>query len=1156
MRRAVRALALSLALSTSAFAQKDSPLELVRSLRANGQFDLAAQKLEELRAKPTGLSPDEVQILPLELARIRLEEASRETEDSRRATLIGQARAAFEEFTRNNPDHPMAAQANVEIARLLALQAKGRLSRANRLESADAKAREYTKIRPEFTKAMARYQEAIANLDGRIQKLDEATAAKKDKESPLAAELKRSKAQAELDAVVLQYELGQTFVGDDDRKKRGEEMDKAIKAFEKLGGQYQDTRIGFLARVWAFQSRYSQGEEKAAGDMNRYVSANRTHREAGDAVRLAAYFAIQHTFEADRGKEGPEQKFLRTEQAADDWLSKYPDAKNTPEGLGARYRRALMKEQRGLLPPNARFEESKPKKDEPAGPRKIVNLTAAGKGLLEEANKHYKELAETENEYSDRAQRRRLTNQLLMLEAEGKGGDTPLRSINTLEQGYLAAQIQLARIYDLEKSNQPADKREAEEKRRTQLATQYLERGLRLATAKDTPRDVFDAQMLLIRFLTQNERAVEAAVLGEALARNNPKVPKAALAAQLAVYAYNTALARLKSSGGSDEAAEADVARIKRLALFADATWPNDGPTDAIRHILAFYQGNRDKDYDAAWKTYSRIGTGYPDLYQARREMAGALFYLVRPEEKDPKKYREALQKNITDRAQQWRTTMSALESLPEPQANAPAHEAESWAGAKTMQAQLYYLAGDADRVQATVKQVVDGLKRQTGLDDKKRDDLAYTARVLHYNALQSRAADYIRGKEYAKVGEVLGKELEALKADLGQAAPADAPPGFERMRQAQRGLLIAAMSASVQNKQADEASKLLDILQGAGGSLEANLAVLQQLVTAIRGQIDTLTKAGNKAEADDLARNFTEFLDKIRGDDTSKLAPGVVVFLGQGYGAVDQPARAAELFEQLINKPFVNTAKTDEEQRDAATKHETQVRQWRFYQAQALRQAGGKPNFDKAMALMQEVVGDPVKKGAKLGWGYRNLTIRKEYCRLLEDQGLFGAAGQNWVKLASEFGGADRGGPPAPVKFLGLRPTILAYAQAMDEAALAAFGVPAASSAGFDQGFKNVYPALAERRNAQRQIYFDIFVEVQRCSARSYSAPQVVAKIKGGPDAANLKLADVGQKLHELLARNEDVSPEIREKIHDVLNQYPLARKKFDELAAAGPKS
>lgn len=1153
MRRAALALALSLA-ATHGFAQQpDSPLDLIRALRANGQIDLAIQKLEELRAKPTGLSPEEIKILPLELARTRLEAASRETEDSRRTSLMIQARAAFEEFTRNNPDHPMAAQANVEIARILALHAKSRMSRAARVEG-EAKAAEYAKVRPDFVKAVARYREAIANLDGRIQKLD---AAKKEKESPLAAELKRSKAQAELDAVILQFELAQTFAGDDERKQRGAEMDKAVKAFEKLGGQYADTRIGYLARVWGFQARYTQGEERAVGDLNRYISANRTKPEAADAVRLAGYFAIQHTFDADTAKDTPAAKYARTEKAADDWLSKYPDAKNTPEGLGARYRRALMKEQQGLLAPNAKFEEPKAKSkgEEPTGPRKIVSLSAAGKALLEDANKTYKELAETDNEYADRAQRRRLTNQLLMLEAEGRGGDPPLRSINTLEQGYLAAQVQLARIYDLEKSNQPGEKKAAEEKRRAQVATQYLERGLRLAGPKDTPRDVFDAQMLLVRFLTQNERAVEAAVLGEALARNNPKLPKAALAAQLAVYAYNTALARHKAAGGSDDDTEADVGRIKRLALFADATWPNDGPTDAVRHILAFYQGNRDKDYDAAWKTYSKIGPGYPDVYQARREMAGALFYLVRPEEKDSKKYREALQKNITDRAPQWRTTMADLEALPEPPAGAPGHEAESWAGAKTMQAQLYYLAGDYDKVRDTIKQVVDGLKRQSGLDDRKRDDLAYTARVLHYNALQSKAADLVRAKEFAKVGEALGKELEALKAQLKLDPPADAPPGFERMRQAQRGVLIAAMSGYLQNKQAEQASELLDILQSSGGSLEANLAVMQQLASAIRAQIDTLTKAGNKPEADELAKSFTEFLDKVRGDDTSKLSPGLVLFLGQGYGAVDQPARAADLFEQLISKPFVNPGKTPAEQEDAAAKHEARVREWKFLQARVLRQAGRPENFKKATALMHEIVGDPLKKGAKLGWGYRNLAIRKEYCRLLEDQKQFGAAVANWTKLAAEFGGADRGGPPAAVKFLGLRPTLLACAQAMDEAAFAAKGVPAKSATAFEEGFKTVYPTVAERRGAQRQIYFDLYVEAQRCSARAYATTEP-AKVKGGQETINQKLTDIGQKLHEVLSRNDDIAPETKDKIQDVLNQYPLAKKKFDELAANGRKS
>ena len=38
------------------------------------------------------------------------------------------------------------------------------------------------------------------------------------------------------------------------------------------------------------------------------------------------------------------------------------------------------------------------------------------------------------------------------------------------------------------------------------------------------------------------------------------------------------------------------------------------------------------------------------------------------------------------------------------------------------------------------------------------------------------------------------------------------------------------------------------------------------------------------------------------------------------------------------------------------------------------------------------------------------------------------------------------------------------------------------------------------------------------------------------------------------MLAKNDDVPPETKDKIKEVLGQYPQAKKKFDELAAAGP--
>ena len=104
---------------------------------------------------------------------------------------------------------------------------------------------------------------------------------------------------------------------------------------------------------------------------------------------------------------------------------------------------------------------------------------------------------------------------------------------------------------------------------------------------------MFDAQMLLTQFLTRDDRAVEAAVLGEALARNNPKTSKASAAAVLAIYAYNTAIGRLRQAGGGGDDEAVDLQRLKNLATFAIATWPNDGPTDAARHVLGFYLLNK-----------------------------------------------------------------------------------------------------------------------------------------------------------------------------------------------------------------------------------------------------------------------------------------------------------------------------------------------------------------------------------------------------------------------------------------------------------------------------------------------------------------------------------------------------------------------------------
>ena len=68
MRRAILALALPLVWVSTSPAQSNSPFDLVRGLRDAGLTDLAIERLNELKAKPGTLTPDEIITIPLEVA--------------------------------------------------------------------------------------------------------------------------------------------------------------------------------------------------------------------------------------------------------------------------------------------------------------------------------------------------------------------------------------------------------------------------------------------------------------------------------------------------------------------------------------------------------------------------------------------------------------------------------------------------------------------------------------------------------------------------------------------------------------------------------------------------------------------------------------------------------------------------------------------------------------------------------------------------------------------------------------------------------------------------------------------------------------------------------------------------------------------------------
>src|SRR5438132_8724371 len=134
--------------SPSAWA--DEPhLQFVQGLRARGMADLA---LEYLQSKSKNPPPELASVLPLELAKTRLELASSKSEPAARLAEQNQARAEFELFIKNNPQHPFVAEANLEVARIVAIQGKAQLTRARQIEGA-TRAAEFARARGLFEQA-------------------------------------------------------------------------------------------------------------------------------------------------------------------------------------------------------------------------------------------------------------------------------------------------------------------------------------------------------------------------------------------------------------------------------------------------------------------------------------------------------------------------------------------------------------------------------------------------------------------------------------------------------------------------------------------------------------------------------------------------------------------------------------------------------------------------------------------------------------------------------------------------------------------------------------------------------------------------------------------------------------------------------------------
>jgi tetratricopeptide (TPR) repeat protein len=1116
MRRSTFLLGLSaLIIGTTQLVVRAEPphLDLVRGLRKEGLSDLAMEYLDRLK---TSTDPEVKTLLPLETARTRLDLASQESDERKRAGILLKARAEFDSFIKQNAQHPLVATANIELARLISLQGKQILVRARRAESEDQAKVERLNARPLFQEATKRFDEAAKQIDANIKKSETDSSARGQ---ALLTTLTDAKVNAELDRAINLYNLGQTYSTNETKEivERGKWINDAKKIFTNVAYRDSTTTQAFIARAW--EAQCSHETQTGTADKEFASLFEQKAAVAIPGVRLGKAFRVKHAYD----DTGLANRLTETQRRGLDWVKEFPSAGETPEGILVRYHIALS--QLGI----ARVGITR----NPQG--EATAITPVGLKNLQEAENRFREIADGDNEYSERAGRRRMECILDRTDAtrDRASGETRPEDMKNFQDAYIQALVTQARLPAVIKALQEqmnaavekapeADKEKTvkqwtvklakEEEENYQKLIDFLNRAVEIAKPTDSKKDLLDARVLMAYHYQLLKQYDAAAVMAEHIFRTAPDSPQLPAMGRLAVVSYLNAMNQYRKAQQGDSAGIAgDAKRVKLLGAEMEKRFPTDPATDPVRHSLAFIN-SVEKNYPEALRLYSTIQPSYSDIRQARLEQGSVLYLFVRSFVSD-----EAKGQQFTDEIQaaiqkpevnpHWQKTLADLGSLPAPDTNAALDDITEFSKAKSQLALLYQLEGKQyQRMEEIGNELAAYFEKASVLDATTKSDFVSSAVAIRMNGTQGKAFLIMKGREpeyLSKAAALLDPVIDEFKKTSADPM-VFSTPGGEKMRRASKEIITLALRASVQDAKIDRARELLDLLQQAKSETEDTTQVLQQLVNTIRAQIDSLKTEKKVEEADKLVKSFSDFIDTVakqvakempKNPQDEQRLNSMKLFLARGFSSVDLNQRAAELMNTVLES--LPAPATDEQKR-----FKIQV------QYAVARYSRLSTDFKKAETVLTELIGDPKTRGP----GYSSLEIRKERALLLEDQKNFKGAIAEWQTLIRVFVGELPALPPDVKE--GDSDEERQKKQAVRNAAL-----------------------------QKRRIYFDLFFETYRASARAYENldPQKYAtqKAEGMTKAA--------QKFVELEV-NTDISEELKEKVRDTFEKYPTLKEKYIE--------
>jgi TolA-binding protein len=915
----------------------DEPhLEFARALCGRGMPDLAVDYLERLSQRP----PNAIRaVLPLELAKARLDLASGEKNERKRARYFDDARQAFELFLKTHPDHPRAADAALDVARLVAMQGKWLMTEARRKGDANERRSLLTRARPLFLAAGAKLDDAIRQINARLERLAAPDSVEAESHRRV---LVRAKLQAELESGINLLNGALTLPERNvaELKARADEIVKARDAFNKLAKSSDDDPVSWMAQVWVGRCADELDSKSEARKIYEAVAAEK-NPSAEKAASAAALLLLRTAAEETQAPDRSEQ--LRAIIAGlEDWLRKNANQPAAADGQMARYLLAVLLDEQA---------QTWIERDKAGAP---VRLTTTARQQFTRVAQLFKEIADADGEYADRARTRRV-GVLVTLLAERAGGDPA--QLMSFEECFLTAQVEAHRLTE---EQQNADARS----RGYSRIAAVLRRALSLAAPDDPARDVGDARTMLVYAYLAGGDPYSAAVLGEYIGRTRLAGKQAAEATAYALQAYVSIVARARDRIAPEAEIKADQDRLRSLAAYIEKTWPDEIATDFARHQLGHFLVEERK-FAEACAMLARIALDYPGVAHARFQLGASA---QRAQAKDADLSAEAKSRLL-------RQAVDLLEQLPDPVAGSSADATLAGCLAKCQLGNLYLL-DDSSPTTGFVKAAALGrrlgdLAPNLTMDPRFRPQVEIEAARLYIAGTQNRAYALAKADQLDAARQILEPILERVRSEVTAAKLPDyaTESWYEGYRDVQRQVLVLALRIAIQDNQTDAAHKALTLLRRASGKLANADEQLMRLVYDLKREADESKAKGETEKRDRLEKGLVTFLDELASPN--QLTSQTRAFLAHAYSGLDRHDRAADL---LMGYPAPRS-----DDAEATTRY----RNIRLSLAREHRLAR---QFDAAKSVLQDILGS---------WGKTDLAVLREKVFLLEDAGNLAAAVQ-----------------------------------------------------------------------------------------------------------------------------------------------------------------